>query len=104
MNLLKRILTSIKTVQAAVLALLNLLAVFQVVSLTDIQLGALNLAILAIAQALSEVLYGKRLDDLGAAVNAEAAKQVKASKAETLAALPEGSAVDRSFLEKMLAS
>ena len=103
MNLLKRILTSIEAVQAAVLAILNLLAVFGAVSLTDVQLGALNLAILAIARALAPIIYGRQLDELDAVVEERSAEAVKLAKADITAALPAAAGdVDRGFLESLL--
>lgn len=64
MNYVQRILTARPEVQAAFIATLNLLSIFDVINITDDQLGASNIALVAWFGVASKVAFGKDIDAL----------------------------------------
>lgn len=64
MTLISRIIAARPEVQGAVIALFNLLAIFGVANLTEEQVGAVNLALIAWMGLAQKVLFERDLDSL----------------------------------------
>lgn len=101
MKLLNRILLARFELQAALGVTGNAIAAILEVENGWVATG--NVIMLAWMAFAARFAYGKSLEELDQAVDARADDKVKVANAQTLAALPQGSAVDRGILEKLLA-